>query len=819
MEARERGCLDEAVIIVSALAVSDPRNRPKEMLQQADQKHAVFKDSSSDFVTLLNIWKAFHDAEKRLKSRGRVRRFCQDNFLSFKRLREWNDIHRQLRSVLKEHGVNAKGGTPPLSGTKGLKAKEFEMGGPLYIALHKSILTGYLANIARKKDKNLFNAAKGQQAMIFPGSGLFNKAGSWIVAAEYVETTRLFARKAACIDPDWLEELGGELCTRTWSSPHWEKKRGEVTALEQVSLFGLIIVPERSVSYGKINPEEAGEIFIRQALVEGEVGRPFPFMEHNRALIEKLGEVEEKTRTRGILADEEEIFEYYRKRLPTHFFNIRTFARFLKERGDDRFLRMTPRDLIRQETDTETLKQYPDTLEMGGGNFELAYGFDPGSDRDGVTLKVPAVTAGAVRPEKVERLVPGLFEEKIVALIRNLPKEYRVRLMPASEKAKIIAKEMAPSHRPLFSDLSRFIQERFRVGIPASAWSEKGLDDHLKMRIAVVDKEGKEIKASRDRSVLDDFTGKRHSGGHAFEESRARLERENLTCWDVGDLEDSVSIDEGKGISFDAFLGLQREKDGSVSLRLFRSRDGAEKAHLEGVRALYEIYYAKDFKALKKDLKSSPDLKATAPLFGGGALFYSRLYDCITREFFGVNIRTREAFDLHAEKMIPSLYVKGREFGRMIADLGRAWGKTRDVLGQIGLKNVSRVQVAALVRSLEGHLKSLVPDNFPEIYEPARIKDLKRYVEAIRIRCERGAVEPMKDGAKARRVAVYETRLQGMTAGLSGSSSREKAQAVETFFWMVEEFRVSLFAQELRAGIKISPKRLDDFASRIDAMI
>ncbi|MCK5837473.1 MAG: ATP-dependent RNA helicase HrpA, partial [Desulfobacula sp.] len=269
--ADSNGCLAEATIITTALAIADPRQRPSEKTQAADQKHALFKDPSSDFITLLNIWNAVKAAEKKAASRSKLKKFCQDHFLSFKRMREWNDIHRQIIRILKENDILGEKKISFPIGTQGMKAKEFDIGGPLYIALHKAILSGYLANIAHKKEKNIFTAAKGQQAMIFPGSGLFNTAGNWIVAAEFVKTSQLFARSVATIDPQWLEAIGKSLCTYTYSDPHWEKKQGAVMAKEQVSLFGLLIVSDRNVAYGKINPEEAGEIFVRHALVQGEI--------------------------------------------------------------------------------------------------------------------------------------------------------------------------------------------------------------------------------------------------------------------------------------------------------------------------------------------------------------------------------------------------------------------------------------------------------------------------------------------------------------------------------------------------------------------
>jgi ATP-dependent helicase HrpA len=396
IEADKKGCLKEACVITTALAIADPRQRPAEKSQAADQKHALFKDPASDFITLLNIWNAYKKAEKKLKTRSKLKKYCRDHFLSFKRLREWSEIHRQIIRILKEHGIKGNKKIPDQVGSKGMKDKAFDIGGALYIALHQCLLYGYLANIAHKKEKNIFNAAKGQQAMIFPGSGLFNNAGNWIVAAEFVKTSQLFARSVAKIDPEWLEHIGKDLCTHTYSDPHWEKKRGEVVANEQVSLFGLIIVSNRKIAYGSINPEESGEIFIRHALVQGEINQKFKFMNHNLKLIEELETLEHKQRKKDILASEDDMYMFYQSKLPEPFFNIRTFSKFIKDQKSEDFLKMTKEDLQKSSIDDNALSLFPDTLEMEQGRFKLEYEFKPGSKKDGVTIKIPVDSATGV---------------------------------------------------------------------------------------------------------------------------------------------------------------------------------------------------------------------------------------------------------------------------------------------------------------------------------------------------------------------------------------------------------------------------------------
>jgi len=818
IEANERGCLEEAAIIASALSISDLRQRPQDKSQQADQKHAIFKDPASDFITLLNIWKACQGAEKALKSRNGLRRFCKEHFLSFKRLREWKDIHAQIMSVLREHGITGKKRIAQPSGTQGVKSKEFDIGGPFYIELHKSLLCGYLANIAHKKEKYLFQAAKGQTAMIFPGSGIFNTAGNWIVAAEFVETSQLFARTAATIDPDWLEELAGPLCTRTHSSPHWEKKRGEVVATEQISLFGLVIVPERRVSYGPINPEEAGDIFIRSALVEGEVPRRFPFMDRNQDLMDGLSKLEEKTRKRDILASDDEIFFFYKERLEMPFFNLKTFAGYLKKRGDDTFLRMTLADVQKNQPDEKHLALMPDSLQMGKTDFQLEYGFEPGAEHDGVTLKVPAVSTESVKKETLEYLVPGLFKEKVTALIKNLPKKYRVLLMPVSTRAEIIAKEMPHRDRPLFSELSQFIHGRFGVNVPASAWSEEELQDHLKMRISIRDEKDQEIAASRNQKVLKTFSDSFRPREDTFEKLCAAYERENIVSWSLGDLPDSIPVEAPEGYTYEVYPALTRE-EGRVDLRLFKKQGAARASHREGVKTLYEIVYESDINALKKDLKRAGSLKRYAELMGGDLSFDRALFNCVMGHLFLKNIRTRHDFEAHAGRTIPQLYEMGQKLVSEVAQVCKSHDKTMEILKQIQLKNMNRPQVLTWVEHLKSGVTALVPNGFLEIYTLEKIPHLRRYVMAIGIRAQRGMVDFKRDQQKAAAVEKYTTRLNEMLNALSVDSSREKADAIEELFWMIEEYKVSQFAQELKTSVKISPKRLEERSRAISLMV
>jgi ATP-dependent helicase HrpA len=835
IQAQTLGCLKEATIIVTALAISDVRQRPADKIQAADQKHSLFKDPTSDFITLLNIWNAYKAAEKRLKSRSKLRNFCADHYLSFKRLHEWQDIHRQISRMLKEHGLkgdaSARGADRGVSGlessslegsigTKDLKSKEFNLGGPLYIALHKSLLAGYLGGIAHKKEKNIFMAAKGQQAMIFPGSGLFGKAGPWIVAAEFVKTSQLFARGIANIDPAWIEEVGKKLCTHTYFEPHWEKKRGEVMASEQVSLFGLIIVTGRKIAYGRVNPEEASEIFIRHALVQGEIHPPLKFMVHNQQLIESLEALENKTRKKDILASEEDIYGFYHSRLPIPFFNIHTFKKFLKDQKDDTFLCMTLADLQRSQVDDRELALFPDTIAMEQGNFGLEYEFNPGAKTDGVTLTVPADCAALVSKHSVDQLVPGLFEEKIAALIKNLPKNYRVRLVPVLDTAALIAKEMVRENKPLFTLLSSFIQKRFHLTIPATLWSEEKLPDHLRMRISIRDEKNREIKSMRDLSILGQFAAQRPNKNSEFEKACQTHERTQIKDWSFPDLPPFICLTQADGFIQKTYPGLRIEpKDQSLSLRLFKSRQSAQDNHVRGIRKLFELTFPDDFKAVKKDIRTAPDLKLIAPYFNGSAPFNQTIFDAVVKALFEKDLRSKIDFEAHAAKIRPQLYTKTKKLINIILAVGREYEACFSLVQKLSLQYQKKPASFEMLSLLFTELKNLTPPNFLELYTLERVEQLPRYLACIRIRAQRAVDNPIKEGQKALLITPFAHKLNTLLGSLSERSSKEKAHAVESFYWLLEEYKISVFAQELKTRVKISAKKLDKELITISTMI
>ena len=728
--------------------------------------------------------------------------------------------------MIKEHGIEQT--VPQVTDPKDakqsskLKSKECDWGGPLYAAIHKALLNGYLAGIAHKKEKNIYMAAKKQgrpSSFRDPGFLTMQAPGLW--AAEYVKTSQLFARGVANIDPAWIEEIGKDLCTRTYSDPHWEKKRGEVVALEQVSLFGLILDSGRPVAYGKINPGESFELFIRHALVEGEIFQQFDFMAHNQNLIEEISTLEDKTRQRDILASDEELYAFYRARLPKPFFNIRTFSRFVKELKDDTLLRMTRQDLQKTDVDEKLLAQFPDTLATEHGQFALDYEFNPGASTDGVTLKVQSQDAGLICPHQVDTLVPGLLKEKIAALIKALPKTHRIKLMPIQQRADFIAAHLPDSDAPLYSKLSGVIRKHFDLVIPASAWSDEDLPDHLKMRISIRDHKDREIKSLRDLSKLGTFAAQRPAPKtNAFERAKKTFEKTGITEWNFPDIAAEIQLDKWKEPQRKAFPGLwYDQKSHSVTLTLFKTQEAARENHPKGVRRLFELMFPDDIKALKKDINRTKGVTEIAPYFNDRPTFTGMAYNAVAKFFFEKEIYTGTDFYAHVQELRPKLYTIGQKAMEDILAVGREYTACFDLLQSLSLAAQNRPVIFDALTAIFNELKSLCPANFLELYDLDRIALLPKNLECLSIRARHWVDNPAKEAQKKELVAPYERKLAHLISSLDPGSSKEKSNAVEEFFWMLEEYKISVYAQKLKTRFKISAKRLDKALLDVSTMI
>lgn len=804
LQAVNEGCVDEVSVIASALSIQDPRDRPVDKATQADQAHGAFRDPHSDFLTLLNLWNRFHRSRDTLKTQGRLRKFCREAFVSYVRMREWQDVHDQIFAILNEQDFKVTA-----SQTRDPSESRY---GPI----HRSILAGYLSNIATKKEKNIYAAARGREVMLFPGSTLFNKGPDWIVAAEMVKTTRLFARTSARIEPGWLEPLGHGLCRSSYSGPHWSRARGEVMANETVKLYGLVIVPARPVSYARINPAEAHEIFIRSGLMEGEVRERLPFLLHNQALIARLEAMEEKLRRRGLLASDQTVADFYSRRLQG-ICDIRSLKRLLREKGNDDFLRMEEKDLLEAAPDEELLAAYPDRLAMGERRFPLTYRFAPGKMEDGVTVAIPSTLAAALPSERLDWVVPGLFKEKIAALIKGLPKRYRRQLVPASEAVEIIDGEMEKGKDPLFTALSRFISRRFQVDIPPSEWERVEIPDYLRMRVSLVDHSGEEIASGRDPVILRG-TREKASGGEtsleAWQKARAQWERSDLTAWDFGDLPEQVFL----GELLAAYPALAPADGHGVAIRLFPDREEALESHRKGVGRLVALALGTDIKFLKKALRWPERMNEAARYFGGARAVEKALEASLIQRLFQEDIRTGEAFQTHVEAVRVGLMSRAKDLLDLAEKVIQAYAQARSVVYAIEKGNRGNEAVRRLCQEVRLDLDRLIPQDVLESCSWDRLPHLPRFVKALEIRVQRGANDVERDRKKAAEAAPFAVALERLEATLSPLATGEKRSAVEEYRWMLEEFRVSLFAQELKTPFPISAKRMKQRLSEIERM-
>ncbi|MCB2171060.1 MAG: DUF3418 domain-containing protein, partial [Deltaproteobacteria bacterium] len=662
----------------------------------------------------------------------------------------------------------------------------------------------------------IYLAARGREVMIFPGSTLFNKGPQWIVAAEMVKTSKLFARTVAKIDPEWLEALGGRLCKSSYSNPHWEKNRGEVRAFEQVSLYGLVIIPRRSVAYSPIVPDEAHRIFVRSALVEGEVKKEFAFLSHNQGLIEQVSGMEDKVRRRGMLASEEDLASFYSQRLPG-ISDIRSLESEIRKRGGDNFLNMKEEDVLLSCPDGKELALYPDETAMGFGTFKFVYRFAPGKPDDGITIKVPSSLAPQISPEHLDWIVPGLFREKITALIKGLPKPYRKQLVPVSSTVEVILSEMKRTNEPLVSALGTFIYKRFGVDIPASQWPVDQIPEHLQMRVSLTDHTGRELRSGRDPSILQEGMQQKNAQkgeSDLFEKAKRKWEKTGISSWNFGALAESIPL------TNDLFVypGLEPGEKG-VNIRLYRDRNTALSEHRKGVKTLFLIHFRKELNFVKKGLILPRTLVKAADYFGGVGAVEKAVYESLTNRLFRLDLRDPESFLRHAAVNGSALLQESRVLLEIAERVVEAYFQTRQAIHGIERANRNNRPALDLCARLRKELDALVPRDFLERYDPDRLIHLPRYLKAMEMRAERGSYDMEKEQKKSAAIAPFTEALRRNIQELSSRWTAEKRETLEAFFWMVEEFKVSLFAQELKTPFPVSEKRLEKKLRELERMI
>ncbi|MET9719912.1 ATP-dependent RNA helicase HrpA [Streptomyces rochei] len=804
LEADKNGCVREVMVIAAALSIQDPRERPAEKQAQADQQHARFKDETSDFLAFLNLWRYVREQQKERGSSS-FRRMCKQEYLNFLRIREWQDIYTQLRTVAKQMGIHLNDEDAPED------------------RVHVSLLAGLLSHVGMKDvkegAKNEYLGARNAKFAIFPGSALFKKPPRFVMSAELVETSRLWARVNAKIEPEWVEPLAGHLLKRTYSEPHWEKDQAAVMAYEKVTLYGVPIVAQRKVNYGRIDPEVSRELFIRNALVEGDWRTHHKFFADNRKLLTEVEELEHRARRRDILVDDETLYDFYDQRVPEHVVSGAHFDSWWKHKRHEQpdFLDFEREMLINEKAGAVTKDDYPDSWRQGPLKFRVTYQFEPGADADGVTVHIPLQVLNQVTDEGFDWQIPGLREQVVTELIRSLPKPIRRNYVPAPNFAQKFLERAVPLQEPLTVTMARELKRMVGVPFEAEDFDWAKVPDHLKITFRIVDERRRKLAEDKDLEALR--LRLRPKARKALSQAAAAtavrsggesLERSGLTDWTIGTLS-RVFETRRAGQPVKAYPALVDDGD-TVSVRLFDTEAEQAQAMWKGTRRLIlrnipvnpaKFASEKLTNQQKLNLSANPHGSVQA-LFDDCAMAAA---DKLIADFGG------PAWD---EESYRKLYDKVR--AEIVDTTVRAVGQVQQVLAawqacERRLKAVRSPALLANLQDVRGQLDALVKPGFVTEAGIRRLPDLMRYLVAADRRLQQMPTAVQRDTSRMEKVHEmrdeYAWLLEQMPQG------RPVPQQVLDVRWMIEELRVSYFAHALGTAYPVSDKRI---VKAIDAL-
>ena len=950
LAAKKHDCMAEILVIVSALSIQDPRERPLEAREAAAKAHERFADKQSDFLAYLNIWDSFQRERDRGLSNRQMVAWCHQYFLSHLRMREWRELHHQLAQTAIEMGLTTKEAAfrrPPEvkqltssenAGDQDLSAKlkqkqldkkqhraqiraAKEAG---YEQIHRALLTGLIANVGMKSpDGNDYTGARGSRFHLFPASALFKAKPKWVMAAELVETTRLYARDVAVIQPEWIEQEAPHLVRYHYFEPHWEQKRGEVIASERVTLYGLTVLPRRPVSYGRIAPEEAREIFIRSALVAQECDLKADFFVHNKKLIKEITELEHKSRKQDVLVDDEALFAFYHEQLPdfytadavsddlhpanpqqtapspvgegrgegktvatqtnfsataatplpnplpqervqstavstvsgslhnvgyvaqaTHadskdtdnrvrepslhtlqnisddpkpkkqpalqknrlkplpLADIRTFQAWLKtaERDNPRLLFLSRDDLMQHAAAHITEEQFPKHWQTADGKFKLSYRFEPHHPLDGVTLTLPLTVLNRISPAALEWLVPGMIREKIQLQIKALPKQIRRICVPVPEFITQFLSQNPDRNAPILPQLAQAIAKtagdiRILEQINQDEWAAFRLPEHCYFNLRIIDDGGQELAMGRDLIQIQQQLGK--AAATTFRDNTQEFERDNVTAWDIGTLPESIKFARGKQ-QLTGYLGLQKEKDGRIALRLFDTSAAATQAHRLGVIELMKLQLKEQVKDLNKGIQGFTQAAMLLKHINADTLRDDLTQAVCDRAFIGEDElpRNEKAFKEQIKRARSRLPAVKEALSRYLQETAAAYAELNGKLGKHPLTHLIRQR-----------LQTLLAAGFATRTPWAQWPRLPIYLKAMTLRLEKYSGNPARDAAREADIQELEQMWQEKTDGLV-KQGQPVSDDLAAFQWMIEELRVSLFAQELKTPYPVSVKRL-----------
>jgi ATP-dependent helicase HrpA len=792
---RQYHCLTEILIIASALSVQDPRERPLDRQEAADAAHKRFADERSDFLAYLKIWAWFEQAVAEKKSNRLLAEECRRNFLSPLRLREWRELHQQLHAQVAEMGM--RGNEQPAT----------------YEQIHKAMLCGLLGNIGMKSvEGNEYLGARGIKFVIASNSVLAKKGTKWVMAGELIETHRLFARCVARIETEWLEETGAHLIKRHYYDPHWEKKAAQVVAYERSTLHGLLLNPKKRVHYGPMNVPESREVFIRQALVGGEFETRAPFFAHNQKLIADIEALEHKSRRPDVLVDDELIFAFYDSRIPAGIHNGASFEHWRKEaeREDAKLLYLKKDDLMRHEAAGITTDQFPPQLKIDNISFALSYNFSPGKNDDGITLTVPLALINQVSAARCEWLIPGILAEKVTQLIKTLPQKLRRNLVPVPEFATLFCREVTASNTPLLQALARNIREQKQIDVPLDAFRLEQLPPHLLMNFRVVDEHGRQLGMSRNFAQLHGELAPRaapvtlSSAKDAKKEKSESVSDQRYTSWSFGDFNETREVKRA-GQNVTLFNALVDEGD-AVVLRAFDTRDAAQAAHRGGLRRLFMLLLKEQVKYLKKNLPDAQRLGMLFMAFGTQQELQQQIL-AMTFERCCLNdpLPCNEAeFIARGKEAKNRLLLIAQELARLVGNVLSEY--------QAVQKNLPQIKANAQAdQDVRDQLEWLLHKRFIADTPYERLQHVPRYLKAINLRIEKLRSNPARDAQCMAQMQPLTQAWQKLRQAQQGNSDPR----VDEFAWLMQELRVSLYAQELKTPVIVSVKRLEKMLAGI----
>ncbi|CAH0525932.1 ATP-dependent RNA helicase HrpA [Vibrio hippocampi] len=785
LEAPRLGCLKEVMVIASALSIQDPRERPSDKQQSSDDKHKRFFDKESDFITFVNLWDYVQGKQKELSS-NQFRKQCKQDFLNYLRVREWQDVYFQIHQAMRE-----------MDGKLNQEAADYQ-------SIHTALLVGLLSHVGVKdQEKNDYQGARNARFHIFPGSGLFKKQPKWIISAELVETSKLWGRIVAKIQPEWIEPVAKHLIKRSYSEPHWSKKRAAVMAHEKVMLYGVPIVPKRLVNYGPIDAVISRGIFVRSALVEGDWETKHAFFKQNRKLLQEVEELEHKSRRRDILVDDDELFNFYDQRVGTEVVSGRHFDTWWKKASanDSELLNFEKEMLFRGDASHVTELDYPNFWHQAGFKLKLSYQFEPGEDNDGVTVHIPLPILNQIEPQGFDWQIPGLREELIISLIKALPKSLRKNFVPAPNYAQAFLARVTPMEMPLLDALEKELRRMTGTEVLREDWNLEQIPDHLKITYRAVDHRNRKLKEHRDLYELKESL-KEKVQQTLSKVADDDIEQQGLHTWSFGSLPKVYAQKRG-GFDVKAYPALVDNKD-SVEIKLFETEAEQELVMREGQRRLILLNVPSPIKYLHANL---PNKSKLGLYFNPYGRVMDLIDDCIA---CGVDklIEQQGGLVWQDDKFEALKEHVRAELGDTVVDIAQQVETILTTAFQINKKLKGRVDLAMAfaLSDIKAQIEGLIFRGFATECGWQRLPDILRYLKAIERRMEKLPIDPNRDRVHLLKVESvtqnYKELLNKIPKGMKVPDN------VKQIRWMIEELRVSYFAQQLGTPYPVSDKRV-----------